>query len=257
MPPGAGQWRVSRCDSFSSRRWNWYNRERRLTPPCSSLPDGCRCSLNPRAPPAAGDHPGRDRRDRPPGACRRGRHTNIRQGPPPARVAAGRLRRATSRRSCRRAATAATARRSSRAAWRCTSRTGAMAGGDSGPAIVPGKSAESRLIRYVAGLDEDYQMPPEDAGKPLSPEQVGLLRAWIDQGAKWPGDAAVGRDRRPSDHWSFRPPAPARRRRPSRTRAGPGTRSTRSSWPGSRRRGSTPSPEADRATLDPPRSAST
>src|SRR5262249_31749649 len=37
----------------------------------------------------------------------------------------------------------------------------ATAGGDSGPAIVPGKGAESRLIRYVAGLVEDYQMPPE------------------------------------------------------------------------------------------------
>ena len=40
-----------------------------------------------------------------------------------------------------------------------------LAGGDSGPAVVPGKCGESRLIRYVAGLDEDYQMPPEDAGK--------------------------------------------------------------------------------------------
>src|SRR5258708_40374811 len=55
----------------------------------------------------------------------------------------------------------------------------AMAGGDDGPVILPGKSAESRLIRYVAGLDEDHPMPPEGSGKPLTPEQVGLLRAWI------------------------------------------------------------------------------
>ncbi len=56
----------------------------------------------------------------------------------------------------------------------------AFAGGDSGPAIVPGKSAESRLIRYVAGLEEEKTMPPEDAGDALSSAQIGLLRAWID-----------------------------------------------------------------------------
>ncbi len=82
----------------------------------------------------------------------------------------------------------------------------AMAGGDSGPAIVPGKGAESRLIRYVAGLVEDYQMPPEDAGKPLSSEQIGVLRAWIDQGAKWSGTGSAGAAKPAADHWSFRPP---------------------------------------------------
>ena len=81
-----------------------------------------------------------------------------------------------------------------------------MAGGDSGPAIVPGKGAESRLIRYVAGLVEDYQMPPEDAGKPLSPEQIGVLRAWIDQGAKWSGAGSASAAKPAADHWSFRPP---------------------------------------------------
>ncbi len=65
----------------------------------------------------------------------------------------------------------------------------ALAGGDSGAAIVPGKSAESRLIRYVARLDAENMMPPEDAGDPLSAAQVGLLRAWIDQGSLW-SDAA-------------------------------------------------------------------
>ena len=29
-------------------------------------------------------------------------------------------------------------------------------------------------------------MPPEGEGQPLTAEQVGLIRAWIDQGAKWP-----------------------------------------------------------------------
>ncbi len=36
----------------------------------------------------------------------------------------------------------------------------------------PGQSDDSRLIRYVAGVD-DTVMPPENAGKPLTPEQVG------------------------------------------------------------------------------------
>ena len=48
------------------------------------------------------------------------------------------------------------------------------------PAIVPGDSANSLLIRYVAGIDPDVVMPPE--GDKLAPHEVGLLRAWIDQG---------------------------------------------------------------------------
>ena len=63
-------------------------------------------------------------------------------------------------------------------------RDDALNGGDSGPAFESGKSADSRLIQYVAGIDPDILMPPE--GDKLSDEQIGLLRAWIDQGAKWP-----------------------------------------------------------------------
>ena len=60
-------------------------------------------------------------------------------------------------------------------------------GGDSGPAFVSGKSAESRIIKYVAGVDPDVLMPPE--GDKLTDEQIGLLRGWIDQGADWPANA--------------------------------------------------------------------
>src|SRR5205814_6149773 len=63
------------------------------------------------------------------------------------------------------------------------SRDTLLKGGESGPAIVPGKSAESHLIELVAGLDPDSVMPQK--GKRLTPEQIGLLRAWIDQGAPW------------------------------------------------------------------------
>jgi hypothetical protein len=33
-------------------------------------------------------------------------------------------------------------------------------------------------------LDEDSAMPPEGKGDPLTQEQVALVRAWIEQGAK-------------------------------------------------------------------------
>lgn len=69
-------------------------------------------------------------------------------------------------------------------------RDDALNGGDSGPAFEVGKSESSLLIKYVAAVDPDVVMPPE--GEKLSDEQIGLLRAWIDQGAKWPKDASSG-----------------------------------------------------------------
>ena len=77
----------------------------------------------------------------------------------------------------------------------------AMTGGDSGKVIEPGKSAESRLIHLVSGLERDNPMPPK--GVPLTVYEIGLLRAWIDQGAQWPDLGAVAKIQ--SDHWSFSP----------------------------------------------------
>ncbi len=57
-------------------------------------------------------------------------------------------------------------------------------GGDTGPAAVIGKSAESLIVEAVSGLDPDTAMPKK--GTKWTPGQVGLLRAWIDQGAVWP-----------------------------------------------------------------------
>ena len=59
-------------------------------------------------------------------------------------------------------------------------RQNALRGGDYGPVILPGKSADSKLIRRLVDGDGGMQMPPTG---PLSPEEVGMLRAWIDQGA--------------------------------------------------------------------------
>lgn len=65
---------------------------------------------------------------------------------------------------------------------------GALKGGADGKVIEPGKSAESVLLHNVARLgEEDYWMPPPDnkAKIPqLTTEEIGLIRAWIDQGAK-------------------------------------------------------------------------
>ncbi|NOS69692.1 MAG: DUF1553 domain-containing protein [Verrucomicrobia bacterium] len=82
-------------------------------------------------------------------------------------------------------------------------KSAAFKGGDSGPVIVAGKSAESRLIHLVAGLEKNLVMPKK--GERLTPEQIGLLRAWIDQGANWPEstDAAKADDK--SNWWSFKP----------------------------------------------------
>jgi cytochrome c553 len=76
----------------------------------------------------------------------------------------------------------------------------ALKGGDIGPVIVPGKAAESLLVRLAAGADPDRLMPPK--GERLTAEQLATLRAWIDQGADWPG--ATDTDN-PLDWWSLKP----------------------------------------------------
>ena len=63
------------------------------------------------------------------------------------------------------------------------SRAQAMAGGVSGPALVPGQSGASLLIRKVMG-QRGAIMPA--AGGPLTAAQIATLRAWIDEGAIWP-----------------------------------------------------------------------
>jgi mono/diheme cytochrome c family protein len=68
-------------------------------------------------------------------------------------------------------------------------------------AILPGHAARSPLVRRVAGLGTEKRMPP--AGPPLTAKQVGILRAWVDQGASWPAVADAGG--KVSDHWAYRP----------------------------------------------------
>ncbi len=62
-------------------------------------------------------------------------------------------------------------------------------GGENGPAVVPGKSAESRLMKLVERKEEPF-MPPGKRRGP-SNDEIEALRAWIDAGAKGPASAAA------------------------------------------------------------------
>ena len=94
-------------------------------------------------------------------------------------------------------------------------RSSLMRGGDSGEAAVqPGASERSRLVRAIAGLDDDLKMPPE--GEKLSATEIGLVRKWIDSGFHWP-ESYLQEDRDPRlDRWSYQPLA---RPKPPRTRS--------------------------------------
>jgi hypothetical protein len=97
------------------------------------------------------------------------------------------------------------------------SRTTALAGGDSGPAIVPGSPQQSLLWKRVAA-DE---MPPEN---PLDDDDKQLLKSWIENGASWVADPIdlfkYTTDKRAGyDWWSLQPlgeieiPSPRKARR--------------------------------------------
>ena len=63
-----------------------------------------------------------------------------------------------------------------------------MKGGEDGAAVTPGDIAKSPLLANIAHLgdQDDFMPPPKSKGKiiPLSKEEIGLVRAWVEQGAK-------------------------------------------------------------------------
>lgn len=75
-------------------------------------------------------------------------------------------------------------------------RQNALRGGDYGPVIKIGDGAASKLIRRLVDGDGGLQMPPTG---PLSNEEIGLLRAWIDQGAEFRTDIVAEAPARPVD----------------------------------------------------------
>jgi len=89
---------------------------------------------------------------------------------------------------------------------RLDSRKNSLIGGDSGnPAIVPGKPAESDLLKRILTTDEDEQMPPEGEGERLSEQEIAILTSWIKSGADWP-DELSGDNENEEVHWAFLPP---------------------------------------------------
>ena len=82
----------------------------------------------------------------------------------------------------------------------------ALAGGNSGPLLVPHQPDKSLLYRVLTGQEPGMDMPPASASpekaKKLTGEEVALVREWIQSGANWPGatDKSNG-----TDWWSLRP----------------------------------------------------
>lgn len=75
--------------------------------------------------------------------------------------------------------------------FRVDDRATLVAGGDSGPAVVPGKSGESLLVELVSGKDPDRVMPAQ--GTRLSDTEVKTVARWIDAGAPWPAGVSFAR----------------------------------------------------------------
>ena len=102
--------------------------------------------------------------------------------------------------------------------------------------IEPGNAAESLLVEKITDPNPKDRMPPPDSGHSLTPQQIDLLRRWIDEGAKW------------DTHWAYVPP---------KSPEPPAV--VQSSWVRNpidqfilarlEREGLKPSPEADKATL--------
>ena len=91
---------------------------------------------------------------------------------------------------------------------RLDSRAALLKGGDSGPAAVPGKPAESLLVRAI-GYTGELKMPPK--GK-LSDKEIALLSRWIEDGVAWPdsgGASKVGAEfvvtGKQRNWWAFQP----------------------------------------------------
>ncbi|MFG0333334.1 MAG: PSD1 and planctomycete cytochrome C domain-containing protein [Maioricimonas sp. JB049] len=94
------------------------------------------------------------------------------------------------------------------AGLRLDARATILKGGDTGPAIVPGKPEESELILAVQYDPAGYQMPPEGR---LPDATIARLVEWVRRGAPWPNEdveVAAGStfnlDER-ATHWSFQP----------------------------------------------------
>ncbi|MCB1232864.1 MAG: DUF1553 domain-containing protein [Verrucomicrobiae bacterium] len=109
----------------------------------------------------------------------------------------------------------------------------AFANHDGMTAFVPGDLEKSEAWYRINTADESELMPPSDSNKLLTPEQIDLLKRWIESGAEW------------TDHWAF--VAPEKPEPPAVTEAA--SPIDRFILAKLEQKGLTPSPEADRRTL--------
>ena len=82
---------------------------------------------------------------------------------------------------------------------RLDQREAAITGGGTGPAVVPGQSGKSLLIDAIRGVNDALKMPPN--GPSLTPQEIDLLRRWIDSGADWPATETP----KDPEWWAFQP----------------------------------------------------
>ncbi|MDB5391884.1 MAG: hypothetical protein JWM11_7530, partial [Planctomycetaceae bacterium] len=71
---------------------------------------------------------------------------------------------------------------------------GAFAKHDGQAAFVAKHAEQSEALRRIVSTDDSERMPPPKSGKTLTPEQIDLLKRWVEQGATW------------SSHWAFEKP---------------------------------------------------
>ncbi len=114
-----------------------------------------------------------------------------------------------------------------------------------GPTIVKGKPLDSPLFKRISSKDKDEIMPPLESHKELKPEQIALIKRWIEEGAPW------------QPHWSFL--KPEREALPVVKTPNPLGKGTKGAWAKNpidnfilarlEQAGLTPAPEADKYTL--------
>lgn len=86
---------------------------------------------------------------------------------------------------------------------RLDTKAAAMKGGISGAAILAGNSKDSRLVHRLLGLNDEARMP---MGGELKPEQIEIIKRWIDEGALWPEGVMREKGDEGNElpkHWSF------------------------------------------------------
>jgi hypothetical protein len=88
---------------------------------------------------------------------------------------------------------------------RLDSKAGILRGGLGGPVIVPGNSADSRLVHRIEGAGGEQRMPLK--GTPLTSSEIALIRTWIDRGATLPARTETsGAETAVEKHWAYRKP---------------------------------------------------